>query len=62
MQGRGKSGGMRMIYYYHNQTMPILLLAGFAKNEMENIGKAARNEYKKLIPLLVQQYLSRGEK
>lgn len=59
MQGRGKSGGARIIYYYHNEDMPILLLAGFAKNEMENIGKTAREAYRKLIPLLFDQYFSR---
>jgi mRNA-degrading endonuclease RelE of RelBE toxin-antitoxin system len=25
-QGKGKSGGVRVIYYYHNQTMPLFLL------------------------------------
>jgi mRNA-degrading endonuclease RelE of RelBE toxin-antitoxin system len=24
-QGRGKSGGVRIIYYYHNETMPLFL-------------------------------------
>jgi hypothetical protein len=62
IQGRGKSGGIRVIYYYHNENMPLLLLTGFAKNEMENISKAARNAYKKILPLLVQHYLSRGKK
>jgi hypothetical protein len=61
-QGRGKSGGVRVIYYYHNQGMPILLLNGFAKKEMENISQAARNAYKKLIPILVEHYLSRNTK
>jgi hypothetical protein len=61
-QGRGKSGGVRVIYYYHNQGMPLLLLDGFAKNEMENISQAARNAYKKLMPLLVEHYLSRNKK
>jgi len=40
----------------------LLLLSGFAKNEMENIGDAARNAYKKLVPMLVQHYLSGGKK
>jgi hypothetical protein len=61
-KGKGKSGGVRVIYYYHNAEMPLLLLTGFAKNEMENIGKDACNAYKKLVPLLVQHYRARGEK
>jgi len=61
-KGKGKSGGVRVIYYYHDADMPLLLLTGFAKNEMENISQAARNAYRKLIPVLVQQYKSRGKK
>ena len=33
VQGRGKSGGVRVIYYYHNETMPLFLLNVFAKNQ-----------------------------
>lgn len=29
--GRGKSGGIRAIYYYHNELMPPYLLAALAK-------------------------------
>lgn len=43
MQGRGKSGGGRVIYYYRNDTMPLHLLALFAKNEKANISKEERN-------------------
>jgi hypothetical protein len=61
-KGKGKSGGVRVIYYYHNRNMPLLLLNGFAKNEMENIRKAARNAYQKMVPLLVQHYLPGNKK
>jgi hypothetical protein len=61
-KGKGKSGGVRVIYYYHNRDMPLLLLNGFAKSEMENIGKAARNTYQKMMPLLVQHYLPGNKK
>ncbi|MCP4493674.1 MAG: type II toxin-antitoxin system RelE/ParE family toxin [Gammaproteobacteria bacterium] len=33
----GKSSGVRVIYYYHNDSMPLYLLALFAKNEKANI-------------------------
>ena len=29
--GKGKSGGVRVIYYYHNGTMPLFLLTLFGK-------------------------------
>jgi hypothetical protein len=31
--GRGKSGGARVIYYLHDERRPILLIDVFAKNE-----------------------------
>jgi hypothetical protein len=36
-QGMGKSGGGRVIYYYHDGSMPLYLLTIFGKNEKENL-------------------------
>ncbi len=41
--GRGKSGGVRVIYYYYDQHIPIFLLDIFGKNEKSNLTKAERN-------------------
>lgn len=60
-KGKGKSGGVRVIYYYHDMDMPLLLLTGFAKNEMEDIRQKARNNFKKLVPLLVAHYGGRND-
>jgi hypothetical protein len=54
--GRGKSGGVPVVYYYHNETMPIFLLAVFAKNEKANLSKAERNELAELVGELVKTY------
>lgn len=37
MPGRGKSGGVRVIYYFHSEEMPLWLLTLFAKNERANL-------------------------
>ena len=50
--GRGKSGGVRGIYYFHNESMPLYLLTLFAKNERANLSKAERNELAELVGLL----------
>jgi hypothetical protein len=42
--GTGKSSGVRVIYYYHNQSMPLFLLTFFAKGEKSNLTKSERNE------------------
>ena len=49
-QGRGKSGGVRVIYYFHNESLPLFLLNVFAKNEKANLTSAERNAMKALLP------------
>jgi hypothetical protein len=51
---KGKSGGVRVIYYLHSELMPLYLLTLFAKNERANISKAQRHELSEVVDLLVQ--------
>ena len=55
-KGRGKSGGVRVIYYYHNETMPLFLLTLFGKGEKDNLSKNERNDLSKIISLLITSY------
>ena len=57
--GRGKSGGVRVIYYYHSELMPLYLVTLFAKNEQDNLSKAERNELAKLVDILVAAWIER---
>ena len=57
--GRGKSGGVRVIYYYHSDAMPLYLLTLFAKNEQDNLSKAERNELAKLVDILIAVWFER---
>jgi hypothetical protein len=43
---------MRIVYYFHNETMPIYLLTLFAKNEKANLTQAERNALARLVVLL----------
>jgi hypothetical protein len=52
---------VRVIYYFHNELIPVYLLAMFAKNEQENLTKAERNELAKLTTLLVQTWEKRNK-
>jgi mRNA-degrading endonuclease RelE of RelBE toxin-antitoxin system len=56
LPGRGKRGGARVIYYYHDQRLPVFLLAVYGKNEKANLSMAERNGMKHLIPALVAGY------
>ncbi len=52
----GKSGGMRVIYYYHSQEIPIFLLTAYAKNKKANISSRDKVLLKKLIKRIVELY------
>jgi hypothetical protein len=43
LQGRGKSGGARVIYYFHSERLPVFALTVSAKNERDNLTQAERN-------------------
>ena len=50
--GRGKSGGARVIYYFHSEAMPLYLLTAFGKSERAGLSKAERNDLAKLVGIL----------
>ena len=37
LEGHGKRGGARVIYYFHDATMPLLLLLAYAKGSATDI-------------------------
>ena len=61
LEGRGKSGGARVIYYFHSDRMPVVLLSIYAKGAKVNLSQAERNELKALIPELVRA-LAKGRR
>lgn len=56
LEGMGKRGGARVIYYYHNERLPVFLLSAYAKSRKANLSIAERNAMKRLIPTLVAGY------
>lgn len=56
---KGKSGGVRVIYYYHDERIPLYLLTMFGKNEQANLTKADRNSLSKLVKILVVKALEK---
>lgn len=55
-EGTGKSGGVRVIYYYHNELIPLFMLTLFGKNEKANLSKAECNILSKLTNILIDTY------
>jgi hypothetical protein len=59
ISGRGKRGGARVIYLFGGDTVPVFLLAGFAKNEKADLSQAERNHLAKMTTELIRSYRSR---
>ena len=59
-KGKGKRGGARIIYYFHNECMPIFLLSTYTKGEKADLSTAERNALKKLVPELIREYARRS--
>ena len=55
-EGGGKSGGYRVVYFFHDSGMPLFLLALFAKSGKANLTTAECNQLRALTTRLVKQY------
>jgi hypothetical protein len=54
LEGRGKRGGARVIFFFHDMDMPLYLLTAYAKNERENLDQSEIRTMRKIIPILVE--------
>src|SRR5471030_2077842 len=56
LEGRGKRGGARVVFFYHNAEMPLFALTAYAKNEKANLSQDDRNDFKRLTALLAGNF------
>jgi hypothetical protein len=56
LEGRGKRGGARVIYFYHDAGLPLFALTAFAKNERADLSQQDRNDFRRLTALLVEAF------
>ncbi len=59
LEGRGKRGGARVIYFYHTDGMPLFALTAYAKNDQADLSQADRNDFRQLTAYLVSTYARR---
>lgn len=52
---------MRIIYDFHSQAVPVYVLAGFAKNQKDNLTTSESNALRKPVDLLVARHRERDE-
>jgi len=54
--GRGKSGGVRVITFFSGPDIPLFLITVFAKNERSNLSKAECNALAAMTKRLAETY------
>jgi hypothetical protein len=54
-RGEGKRGGARVIYYFHNENMPLYLLTLFVKSAQLNLSRAELAELRSLVKGLLSE-------
>lgn len=55
LRGRGKRGGGRVIYWFHSENLPVVLLLAFAKNEAGDLSPDGRRKLMALSAVLLEQ-------
>lgn len=53
---KGKSGGVRIVYYFHDVHVPIFLLTVFAKNERSNLSQSELQQLADAAKELARRY------
>jgi hypothetical protein len=61
-RGKGKSGGYRIVTFYAGEDIPVFLLDVYGKSSRANLSKAERNELRKVLTALPQEWRARGQK
>jgi len=56
LEGRGKRGGARVIYFYHSASIPLFALTAYAKNERPDLSQKDRADFRQLTKLLAGTY------
>ncbi len=57
VQGKGKSGGVRVVTFFSGPPVPVFVLTVFGKGEKINLSMSERNALRKVLGELVAEYL-----
>ena len=61
-EGMGKSGGARVIYYFHDEEAPLFLLTVYPKGRKDNLTGDERNAIKQAVTAIKQQIRQERER
>lgn len=59
LEGRGKRGGARVVYFHHDAGMPLFALTAYAKTDRADLSQQDRNDFRQLTTLLVETFKRR---
>lgn len=54
-KGKGKRGGLRVIYYFYNETAPVFLLAVYGKGVQEDLTAEQKRKMTSLAKVLKEE-------
>jgi hypothetical protein len=60
VRGRGKRGGARTIYYYHNESIPLFILDIYAKNQKADLSEGDKRSLRRVLAQIPSQYTRRS--
>ena len=58
--GKGKRGGARVVYFYYNASMPLALIAVYAKGEKIDLPASEKKELCAVVDAYVAHFLKRS--
>ena len=61
LEGRGKRGGARVIYFFHDMEMPLLLLKAYAKNDQADLSSDELKAMRLSTKLMVDEIKRRRQ-
>ena len=56
LEGRGKRGGGRVVYWFHSHSYPAVLLWAFAKNEASDMSASQQKRVKVVADALLEEF------
>lgn len=60
LQGRGKRGGARAIYFFHSDRLPLFALDVFAKNERAHLTQREVIHFRSIVKAVASTYAAGG--
>jgi hypothetical protein len=62
LEGRGKRGGARVIYFYHSKNLPLFALTAYSKNEREDLDQGQIGDFRALAKSIGAAYAKKEKR